>query len=315
MDEARFRATEARLWSSVGVVPAERRIALGAWGRTVRVQEIGDGPPVLFVHGAANAGSSWATLVARLRGYRCLLLDRPGCGLSDRIQPRPADLAAIETFADALIPEVLDALGVERAHVVATSFGGYFALRAAAAHPDRIDRMVEFGWTIGAPVGTVMLPMRVSSLPGLGWAMARVPPNERMVRALLRRIGLAGALASGRFTQAMVDWYVSLLRDTPTMRNEIESTPRIIRPLRGMDERMVLPPDLLAAVRAPVRFVWGEDDPNGGGECARAFVAGLPAAELELVPGAGHAPWMDDPDHAAATTRAFLGAARRASTV
>jgi pimeloyl-ACP methyl ester carboxylesterase len=307
MDEHRFRTAEARLWASVGVTPTERRVTLPGPAGTVRLQEIGDGPTVLFVHGGANAGSSWAPLVARLPGFQCVMLDRPGCGLSDRIDPPLADITAIESFADAMIPNVLDALELARAHVVSTSFGGYFALRAAAAHPDRIDRMVEFGWTIGAPIDTVPLPMRVTSIPALGRLMARVPPTERAVRMMLRQIGLGAALASGRFTQEAVDWYLALLRDTPTLRNELASTPRVIRPVHGMDERVLLAPTLLAAVRAPIRFVWGDDDPNGGAECARRFVAQLPHAELDLRPGVGHAPWMDDPEYAAGATREFLG--------
>ena len=74
-----------------------------------------------------------------------------------------------------------------------------------------------------------------------------------------------------------------------------------------MDERGLLPSDLLAGIRAPVYFLWGTEDPLGDPEGARRFVAQLPHAQLELVPGAGHAVWMDDPDRAAATVRRFLG--------
>jgi len=41
----------------------------------------GTGPPILFVHGASNAGTSWAPLIAGLPGYRCLALDRPASEL------------------------------------------------------------------------------------------------------------------------------------------------------------------------------------------------------------------------------------------
>ena len=270
--EGRFREAERRLWDSVGVAPAERRVHLARQRVTVRVQEIGDGPTVLFVHGASNGGSSWAPLVARLDGFHCVLLDRPGCGLSDPIEGRIAHIEALEAHADSLIPDVLDALGAARAHVVATSFGGYFALRAAAAHPERIDRMVEFGWTLGAPMAAVPLAMRLSSVPVIGWTMARVPPNEWAVRMILRQIGLGQALASGRFTQEAIDWYLALLRDTPTMRNELKATPRMIHPLRGMSERVLLSSALLARIQSPILFVWGTDDPNGGGEIGRAHV-------------------------------------------
>ncbi|MEO6468276.1 MAG: alpha/beta hydrolase, partial [Acidimicrobiia bacterium] len=179
-------------------------------------------------------------------------------------------------------------------------------LRAAAAHPDRIDRMVEFGWPIGAPMAKVPFTMRVAGMPGVGWVIARVPPNERAVRMILRQIGLGAAIESGRFTQEAIDWFVALLRDTPTLRHEIRTTPRVILPIQGMNERVLLPASLLAGVHTPTQFVWGEEDPNGGAEIARQFVGLLPNADLELMPGVGHAPWMDDPDHCASTTSSFL---------
>ena len=133
---------EARYWAAVGVTPAEERVELPVSAVQVRVQTTGTGPAVLFVHGGSTSGTGWAPLAARLPGFQCLLLDRPGCGLSDPL-PRPKrSMAEFEPFADGLVVEVLDACGIDRAHVVATSFGSYFALRAAAAHPTRIDRLV-----------------------------------------------------------------------------------------------------------------------------------------------------------------------------
>ena len=121
---------------------------------------------------------------------------------------------------------------------------------------------------------------------------------------MLRRIGLRSAVDSGRFTPTMVDWYVALLRDTDTMRNDLRGGPRF--PLRAMDDRALLPQRLLEQIRTPMLFLWGEEDPFGGPEVARQLVGSLPNAELELWPGAGHAPWIDDPERAATTTRAFF---------
>jgi pimeloyl-ACP methyl ester carboxylesterase len=267
---------------------------------------VGDGPAVVFVHGVSNSGASWAPLVGRLAGLHCVVLDRPGCGLSDRLPNRLDDVDQLAGFADGLIVDVLDALQLEAAHVVATSFGGYFALHAAAAHPDRIARIVEFGWPVGAPIGRLPLIMRLVSVPGVGRLLAAVPPNERVVLSMFRRIGLRQALDAGRVTQETIELYLALLRDTDTMRNELDSGPRMIGPLRGLNHAMLLPANLLARVQAPVRFLWGEEDPFGGAAIARAFVQQIPKAELELVPGAGHALWIDDPDAAAAATGGFF---------
>ena len=303
MDEARYRAAERRLWQATGVTPSEHRVRLARTGTDVRVQEVGEGPPVVFVHGATNGGTSWAGLAARMPEFRCILLDRPGCGLSDPLPFRFADVEHLAVFADRLIVQVLDALGLERAHVVATSYGGYMAFRAVAAHPDRFDRLMELGYTIGA--NRVPASVRFAGAPGIRKLFGAMPINERSVRAMLRRIGLRQALDAGTFTQTDVEWYLALLRDTDTLRNEINAGPRF--PVGRMDDRALLPASLLAGIRTPIYLLWGDGDPFGSADLAREFVRYLPNAELEVMPGAGHAPWIDDPDHAAAITRAFLG--------
>ena len=119
-------------------------------------------------------------------------------------------------------------------------------------------------------------------------------------------IGLRGALEAGRVPQEVLDCHRAMLNDTNTMRNELRAYPPVMGPVRGMDERVLLPASLLAKIRTPVSFLWGEEDPFGDANIARRFVAQLPDAELELLPGTGHAVWIDDPDHAATTTRTFL---------
>lgn len=306
-NEGRYREAERRMWESVGVAPpAERWLDLPRTGTRVRVQEGGDGPPILLVHGASNSGVSWSQLVARLDGFRWIALDRPGCGLSPAHPTGFADVEPFEAFAGALVVDVLDAMQLDRAHVVATSYGGNIALRSAAAHPDRIDRMVLMGWSVGAPLRAVPLMMRVGMIPGVGRLMTAIPANERAVRMMFKNIGLRQALEAGRVSQEMVDAFVALLRHTDTLRNEVRVGPPMVHPVRGLDPRMLLAPELLGSITTPTYFLWGEEDPMGGPEIAAAFVAQLPNAELELMPGAGHAVWIDDPEHAAKTVSEFL---------
>jgi pimeloyl-ACP methyl ester carboxylesterase len=275
----------------------------------VRVQETGEGPPVLLIHGAANAGTSWMSLMAKLPDFRCIALDRPGCGLSEPIVDGPLrDLDAIESYADRLVTDTLDALELSSAAVLATSYGGYFALRGAAANPSRVDSIVEYSWLMGAPMDKVVMAMRLSALPGMRTATTRMPVTRTMVKALLRQIGLERAIESGTFTEEMIDWFLSLQRDTDTMANDLRSSPKIITPLRGLNERMLHTDEILARVTMPTLFLWGDEDPNGGASVANKFVARLPDAQLEVIPRAGHAPWIDELDLCAERTRAFLAA-------
>jgi pimeloyl-ACP methyl ester carboxylesterase len=149
--------------------------------------------------------------------------------------------------------------------------------------------------------------MRLASVPMMGRLLAAVRPNERVVRAMFRRIGLRQALDAGRVPQEVLDCYLALLRDTATMRNELRAGPRLVFPLRGMNAQVLLSVSLLAKIHAPLYFLWGEEDPFGGPDIARRFVKHLPNAELELLAGAGHAAWVDDTDHALITTSKFLG--------
>jgi 2-hydroxy-6-oxonona-2,4-dienedioate hydrolase len=300
--EQRYREAEGRLWASVGVAPAERRVRLPRAGVNVRVQEAGEGPPVLFIHGGPNSGSTWVPLVGRLPGYHCLMVDRPGTGLSD---PLPVNRRTVSDFADGFVADVLDALSIPRAHLVLSSFGGYIGLRSAVAHPERVGRIVLMGCPAFVP-GMHLPPfMRFLLVPGGRQLMAAMPPSAQMNRRVFQQIGHGASLDAGRIPGVFFDWYLSLQRDTDTMANEAAMIASL-GSIGGFDPSLTLSPALLGSVRAPARFLWGEDDTFGGADVARATTALVPDAGLELVPRGGHLPWLDDPGRAAQLTMTFL---------
>jgi pimeloyl-ACP methyl ester carboxylesterase len=304
VDPAPFRAAEARLWASTRSRPTERRLDLRRNQVSVRVQELGEGPPVLFVHGANTSGASWATLASRLDGFRRIVLDRPGTGLSDPL-PRKVDAATVRGYGETLLIDVLDALDLPTAHVVATSFGGFVALQTAAAHPDRVGRMVQFSWPAGAPAVHVPATMRLMTFPLVGRLLTSVPSTEWSVRMTFRGIGHGPSLDDGRITVQDLATYLALLRSTDTLRNERAMGRALLSPRAG-SRGFSLPDEVLAAIRTPTHFIWGERDPFGGPDIARQVVARIPNATLEIVPGAGHAPWLDALDRCATATMAAL---------
>jgi pimeloyl-ACP methyl ester carboxylesterase len=200
---------------------------------------------------------------------------------------------------------VLDALRIDKAHLVGTSLGGYHVLRTAAARPHRVRTVTEIGWTVGAPNGTTPLIMRIAAVPALGRVMTKVKINERMARSMLAQIGLRQAIADDRLPREAIAWWRAQINDTDTMRNEIDSSPPILRVRGGMNESILLADDVLQRIAAPMFFVWGADDPFGGEDVARTFAARVPGARLEIVPG-GHAVWMDDPARVAQLLSGFL---------
>ena len=303
-----YAASEQRLWRSLHAEPVEHRVSLPRLGTTARVQELGAGPPVLFLHGGSTSGTSWADLAIRLPGFRCLLVDRPGTGLSDPLAHRVGDLDGLTALGDVLVQDLLDALELASASIVATSFGGYFALRAALAVPERVGRMAFLGWTAGSPVGRLPPMMRAGTAPLLGELFARLPAGTRTVRSIFRGIGLSRALDAGRISDEAVAAYAALLRHTPTLTNDLALGRLFLSPVRGLDPRLALSPADRSRIRTPTLFLWGDADPFGGADVARAFVEPFPDARLDLVPDAGHAFWMEDPTRAAAAVGAFLGA-------
>lgn len=302
-----YHRAESRLWDKLGVTPVDRRVVLPSGGM-VRVQELGEGPPVVFIHGGGIAGTSWCQLAARLDGVHSILVDRPGCGLSDPIGGGPVrGLGGIEAYADRLLGDLLDALELDRAAVGATSYGGLFAFRGAAAAPERVTALIEYSWLVGAPSEAAPLTARLASLPGMQALMTRLPMTRPMVTGALRQFGLGRAIDSGAFDDDMIGWVHALFRHTDTLANDLRSSPRLFTPIKGQNRDILLTDELLSALTMPVLFLWGADDPNGGAAVARAFAPRLPNAELVIVPGAEHAPWIDDLETCVAHTRRFLG--------
>lgn len=286
--------------------PTEHRLGLRRSDVEVRVQEVGEGPPILFVHGANTSGASWVALASRLLDHRCLILDRPGTGLSAPL-PGRLDQERVARLGDALVGDVLDALELDRAHLVATSLGGYLALRSAAAEPGRVGRIVQFSWPVGAPTDWLPWIMRVNAVPGLGSLMARLPPSDRSIRMTFRQIGHGASLSDGRITPEDLATYRALLRHTPTLREDHRLAGAFLSLRHGLNSTL-LSAETLSKVVSPTRFIWGERDPFGGPEAARRVVDLLPNASLQVVANAGHAPWLDDLEGCAESVRAHLGA-------
>jgi 2-hydroxy-6-oxonona-2,4-dienedioate hydrolase len=305
MDEQRYRDAERRLWEAAGVSPVEHRVHLRRNDVEVRVQEVGSGPPVLFIHGGPGAsGSMFAELAARLPQLRCLLLDRPGTGLSD---PHPlTDPVAVRREAETLVVDVLDALGLERAHLVGSSHGSYVALLSAAAHPERIGRTVHLGCPGFAEGMTIRSSDRLVLLPGAARVFSRFPMNERSVLTTMRQMGHGDSVDAGRFSPELLQLSVAMARHTDTMRNELESMANMGSFRRGFDASLTIGADVLGNVASPTHFLWGANDAYGGEAVGRRMVGLLPEAEIEVMPGAGHLCWFDDGDRAADVVRSHV---------
>jgi pimeloyl-ACP methyl ester carboxylesterase len=106
-------------------------------------------PWLVLVHGVGYDRSGWDPVAAGLlRRFRLLLIDNRGSGASDR----PASGYTVQDMARDVIA-VLDAEGLEHAHLAGVSLGGMAAMEVAVDHPERVDRLILAGTTPGWPWG------------------------------------------------------------------------------------------------------------------------------------------------------------------
>jgi pimeloyl-ACP methyl ester carboxylesterase len=307
MDEQAYREAEGRLLADAALDVHERRISLGRIGGQARVLEAGEGDPVLFLTGGPDAGASWAYAVANLTGIRAILLDRPGTGLSD---PPPAipTLDTVASYVADLTVDVLDAIGVDRAVLVGCSFGGYSALRSAAAHPDRVQGVYLAGCPAFAPGWTAPRFFTLLRTPLIGRLMLGLPATRLSTRMSLRELGHHRALAAETIPPALFDWVNGWQRHTDTMRNDAAMICAMGTWLGGFDPSLDLDEETLGSVKAPCHVLVGTDDIVGRKDVAERLASLLPDATVEVWQDAGHLPWYDDPERFATSLETFLAA-------
>jgi 2-hydroxy-6-oxonona-2,4-dienedioate hydrolase len=296
----RYRDAESRLWSRYGVEPTERFVELD-WPRVrLRVLEVGSGEPMLLVHGTGGPGT-WPSLVSELEGVRCVMLERPGWGLSSPVDYAEHDY---KPLAAELLSGVLDALGIPRAHVLGASIGNTWALAFAGRHASRVGRVVLIGSGPLRPEVRVPAFIRLLASPA-GALMVRLPQKAKLIRSQLRQLGHGASLDAGRIPDEFIAWRVAMSRHTGSMRHERDMV-RTIVSARGFLPGLTFDDAELARIGQPTRHVLGTADPIGTIDSWRQTAALLPRGELKLVDDAGHVPWFDDPTRVASHIAGFL---------
>jgi pimeloyl-ACP methyl ester carboxylesterase len=235
------------------------------------------GTPVLYLHSAPTSSEDWTAFLERTGG---IAPDLIGFGRSAKGGQLEYTLEAYERFLGAL----LDAVGIEQVQVVGHGWGAAVALRLCARQPERVQRMVlvdavplleGFRWPRFA---------RVIRMPALG-ELIMGSVNRRLLARFLR----SGSVEADAWPESRID-VVWQQFDQGTQR-------AILRLHRSVDERgLAATGEGLERLAAPTLIVWGELDPWLNPAFARAYAERLPAAEVELIPGAGHWPWLDRPE-------------------
>lgn len=161
-------------------------------GRSIRAgtietnyHDVGEGPPVLLIHGSGPGVSAWVNwrlvMPELSRRARVIAPDMVGFGFTDR--PDGIEYGMNVWVRHAL--DLLDALGIERADLVGNSFGGGLALALAIAYPQRVRRLVLMG-SVGVPFAIT---------PGLDAVWGYTPSFENM-RKLIDLFAYSRALVT-----------------------------------------------------------------------------------------------------------------------
>jgi pimeloyl-ACP methyl ester carboxylesterase len=251
-------------------------------GHRLSLLEAGTGAPVVAIHGLGGTKASFLSTVAALAPrFRVIAVDLPGFGDSDKPVGAPYDAR----WFGAAIVELLDALELDRAHLVGNSLGGRVALEVGLHAPDRVGRLAllapSMAWRRTRPWAHALRLVR----PELGL----LPHAPRPV--VERIIDQAMPEARSGWAAAGIDEF---LRSFLTARGRAAfyATARQIYLEEPEGQDGFWP--RLRALAVPALFVWGRQDRLVPLAFARHVTEAVPAAEhLEL--DCGHVPQMERP--------------------
>ncbi|MCQ9130433.1 alpha/beta fold hydrolase [Streptomyces hilarionis] len=275
-------------------------------GTELAYREAGEGEPLVVLPGGPLRASAYLGDLGGLAGRRRLiLLDLRGTGGS----ARPADPATYRCDRQVDDVEALRVhLGRERLDVLAHSAGGSLAMLYAARHPHRVSGLVLVTvnpWALGRPATAAERLAAARLRRGEPWFDDAFPAFE----AWLGGAGEADPAVVGPFFHGRWDDAARAHEAAADEQTCVEGEDRFLDPA-AFD-----PPALRAAltrVAAPVLVLAGELDGGPRPERARLVADAFAHAEFAVQPGAGHYPWLDDPDRFTGRVGDFLEAAGRA---
>jgi pimeloyl-ACP methyl ester carboxylesterase len=255
-------------------------------GHRVFFRSAGAGPVVVLVHGITSTSATWAKVVPYLaERFTVVAPDLLGHGES----AKPRGDYSLGAYASG-IRDLLFALGHERATFVGHSLGGGVAMQLAYQFPEHCERLVLV--SSGGLGREITVLLRAASLPGSELVLPLLV-NEQLVGAgrfvgrLLGRAGLRVHTDVGEVLRGHAS-----LADGEA-RSAFLHTLRTIVDARG--QRVDATDRLYLAESIPFLIMWGERDPIIPVAHGRAAHGLVPGSRLELFPGAGHFPHLDDP--------------------
>ncbi len=253
-------------------------------GVNLAVEERGEGPAVLFVHGYPLDRTIWREQIGALEGFRCIAVDLRGMGQSDS-----PDLGYSMPIYAADLAALLDVLGVDDVVLCGLSMGGYVAFEFLRKWRSRVR-------------GLVLMDSRAD-------ADGPEVRRARDVAAATARERGAGAIADAMLSKMLAPATLSRHPDVAErVRALMARTPvaGIVGALAAMRDREESESLLPTLAGVPTLVMVGEADTLTPPDQARAMAAAIPGGRLTVIPGAGHLPPVEQPEATTASLREFL---------
>ena len=287
------------------VVSAPPHVADGLYaqlpsGLTLHYHEAGDPAleTVLLLHGGGPGASAWSnfgrTTDALADRFHVLAVDQPGFGRSSKPTEIPEQFF---TFSANAIAELLDQLGIDRAHCVGNSLGGGTAVRLALNHPGKAGRLV------------LMAP------GGLGLNVFAPDPTEG-----IKKLYAFGA-PPGPSAEKLADFLKTLVFDPALITDELvaeryehAADPDTLASMQAMGRSFLRAPEEAMLwreaykLRQRVLLVWGREDRVNPLDGALAALKLIPRAQLHVFGGCGHWAMLEKFDEFNELTASFLAA-------
>ena len=215
------------------------------------VREQGEGPEVLLVHGVPTSSFLWRKVMPPLadQGVRALAMDFPGLGLADRPERFDYSWSGLARW----LGEAIDALELDRVHLVVHDIGGPIGCEWAINNPDRVHSLTALNCMLDP--GSFHRPwtMQPFAIRGLGEIWLAATPKPAFA-ALVRRVGIANQRA---VSNAELYAHHELLRRADRGRAFL----RIMRGFELTEKKSRFFAEGLADRPYPARVIWGEADP------------------------------------------------------
>lgn len=270
-----------------------------AFGRhSVHLRELGEGPPLLLIHGLMTSSYSFRYVLEPLsRSYRVIAPDLPGAGRSDK-----PDAAYTAAAMARWIVELADALDIRGCRAIGNSLGGYLCMRAVLEDREVFERLVNIH-SPGTPDARLWALHAALAVPGVRAALARyvrrdperwvhrnVHYFDESLKSLEEAREYGAAIASPEGSRA----FVRYLGDT--------LDPRAMRDFVHALEQGPFP--------IPLQLIYARQDPMVPPRVGDELAALLPGAELRWLEDTSHFAHVDSPERLLAVVEPFLSSPR-----